>query len=143
MNIVEMYDLCRKIYSENVRTAENWENGYEFIGLRFENKERQIGEICEYSRNNTDREDEREFPEYGTDEYFEMEELDGTSAWNMESEETYKIGPFENREDDCSRHFETDHCYVIAGNRLGHTSNTVLDNNEIVIKDAIVIAKIF
>ncbi|PLR99600.1 hypothetical protein [Bacillus sp. T33-2] len=136
MNIVQMYELCKKIYNENIDT-------YEYIGLRFEDKQRSIGEICENSRNNTDREDEREFPEYGTDEYFELEELDGTSAWDMSEENIYKIGRYENREDHCSRHFEAYHCYVIAGNRLGHTSNTVIDVNEIVIKDAVVIAKIF
>lgn len=143
MNIVEMYDHCKYVYNQNLRASDNWEKGYEYIGLRFEDKERQINEICEYSRNNVEREDEREFPEYGTDEYFEMEELEGTSAWNMAEDETYRIGRFENRNDECARHFETYHCYIVAGNKLGNTSNTITDVNEIVIKDAKVIDKIF
>lgn len=143
MNIVEMYELVKKIYSKNIRTAENWDEGYEYIGLRFEDKEREIGEVCEYSRNNIDREDERDFPEYGTEEYWEMEELDGTSAWDMSQENTYRIPSYWDKEADCRRHFLRDHCYVIASNRLGHTSNTVIDDGEIVIKDAVVIAKIF
>lgn len=134
MNIVEMYDLCKQIYNDNT-------DKYDYIGLRFEDKEREIGDVCEYSRHNPDREDEREFPKYGTDEYFEMEELDGTSAWNMEEDGTYKIGHLEDLEDDCSRHFMADHCYVIAGNNLGRHEDP--DVNEILIKDAVVIAKIF
>ncbi|MED4883874.1 hypothetical protein [Bacillus smithii] len=141
MNIVEMYDLCKKIYLENVRTPENWENGFEYIGLRFENKEREIGEICNNSKHNPNREDEREFPEYGTDKYFEMEELDGTSAWDMSQKEVYAVGCLENRKDDCRNHFITDHCYIIASNELGKHPEP--DYNEIVIKNAIVIAKIF
>lgn len=140
MNIVEMYDLCKKIYNQNVRTPENWENGFEYIGLRFENKEREIGEVCNNSKHNPNREDEREFPEYGTDEYFEMEELDGTSAWDM-SQDIYTVGHFENRKDDCRNHFITDHCYIIASNELGNHPEP--DHNEILIKNAVVIAKIF
>lgn len=136
MNIVEMYDLCKKIYEENL-------DKYEYIGLRYENKERLIGEICENSRNNTNREDERDFPKFNTEEYFEMEELDGTSAWDMSEEDTYKINKYENRENDCSKHFMANHCYIIASNNLGHTSNTIIDVNEIVIRNAIVIEKIF
>ena len=136
MNIVEMYELCKKIYNENT-------DKYDYIGLRFEDKERTIGETCEYSRNNIDREDERDFPEYGTDQYFEMEELDGTSAWDMSKDSIYDIPSFWDKEKECSLHFQTWHCYIVAGNRLGHTSNTVIDVNEIVIKDAAVIAQIF
>lgn len=37
------------------------------LGVRFENKVREIGEvITDKSRSNFDREDERDFPEYGT-----------------------------------------------------------------------------
>jgi hypothetical protein len=144
MNIVEFYELCRKIYTDNIATRENGWEGYEYIGLRFEDKKREIGEIItDCSRNNVDREDERDFPEYGTEEYFGMEELDGVSAWDLSDKDVYKIQPWENKEDDCSRHFEANHCYIIASNDLGNTSNTVTDVNEIVIKDAMVIAKFF
>jgi hypothetical protein len=143
MNIVQMYELCKDIYSKNIQSKENDWEGYEYIGLRFEDKERQIGETCEYSRNNIDREDERDFPEYGTDEYFEMELLDGTSAWDMGNDNTYKIHSWDDKTIDCTRHFLQNYCYVIAGNNLGRTSHTVIDDGEIVIKDAIVIAQIF
>lgn len=135
MNIVEMYDLCRKIYADNIDT-------YDFIGLRFEDKEREIGEICENSKHNSDRDDEREFPQYGTEDYEEMEELEGTSAWDLAAKDTTTVGIFENTEDDCTRHFETYHCYIIAGHDTG-SKDMDLDVNEIVIKNAKVIAQIF
>jgi hypothetical protein len=139
-----MYNLVREIYvEESVVTSENNWEGYNYVGLRFENKKRDIGEVCEYSRNNVSREDERDFPEYGTSEYFEMEQLDGTSAWDMSENAIYKIESWRNKENDCREHFFQKHCYVIAGNNLGHTLNTAIDDNEIVIKDAVVIAQIF
>lgn len=109
---------------------EKWEGKYYYLGIRFEDKEREIGEICECSRHNIDREDEREFPEYGTDEYWEMPELDGTSAWNLE---TY---------DDFEGVFNTYHCYIIGGNRITNQDDG-LDDNEIVIENAVVLEKIF
>ncbi|MEV3018528.1 hypothetical protein ABNB90_15440 [Paenibacillus larvae] len=141
MNIVEMYRKVKEIYEANVRTPDNWETGYEFIGLRFEDKEREIGEICKCSRHNADREDEREFPDYGTDEYWEMEKLDGTSAWDMAHENTYEYSAWDAEQEDCRRCFLTEHCYVIAGNNVRNHSDA--DYGEIVIEDAVVIAKIF
>lgn len=120
MNIEE---ACKK-------ALEKYQDEYWYVGIRFENKERKIGEICECSRHNIDREDEREFPKYGTDEYFEMMELDGTSAWNLE---TY---------DDFEGYFITDHCYIIAGNKISNQDDG-LDDNEIVIDNAKVLEKIF
>lgn len=135
MNIVEMYDLCKKVYADNIDT-------YDFIGLRFEDKERKIGEICENSKHNSDREDEREFPQFGTEEYEDMEELEGTSSWDLSARDTMTVGRFENKEDDCKRHFNTYHCYIVGGNDTG-SKDMDLDQNEIVIKNAVVIAQIF
>lgn len=139
MNIFEMYEKVREIYHQN-------EDEYSFIGLRFEDKEREIGEECECSRHNPDREDERDFPVYGSPEYDEMEELDGTSAWYVDPDvKNFHPGMYDlsgaTTEKECSRYFLTDHCYVIAGNRKG--SHDDPDDNEILIKDAVVIAKIF
>jgi len=140
MNILEMYEKVKKIY-------EQYEESYWYIGLRFEDKEREIGEECECSRHNGDREDEREFPAYGTDEYEELEELDGTSAWNMDPSlmKEYHPGVQSLRgldlEKECSRHFTTKHCYVIAGNRQGRHDDP--DQGEIVIKSAVVLEQIF
>jgi hypothetical protein len=141
MNIVQMYELVKAIYEKH-------KDEYHYIGLRFENKDREIGEVCENSRHNADREDERDFPAYGTPEYEEMEILDGTSAWNMDPStygKQYHPGMYSlhgiNLEKDCRSFFLADHCYVIAGHREGRHDDP--DENEIVIKDAVVIAKIF
>lgn len=143
MNVAEMYDLVKKIYEEN-------EGTYSFIGLRFEDKVREVGDECEWSKHNPDRADDREFPEFGTEEYDELAELNGTSAWNMASY-GYKsdfypgYGSGKPTESDKKYSlvglFGAYHCYVIAGNRLGTHDDP--DPGEILIKDAKVIAKIF
>lgn len=139
MNIVEMYEKVKAIYEAN-------QDQYYYIGLRFEDKEREIGEECEWSRHNADREDEREFPAYGSDEYEELEQLQGTSAWDlaaMTDRHLPGFGSLRNTdlEKECSRFFDTYHCYVIAGNKQGRHDDP--DDGEIVIKDAVVINKIF
>lgn len=139
MTIVEMYDKVKEIYVAN-------EDNYYYIGLRFENKERIIGEVIEeQSRHNSDREDERDFPDFGTEEYEEMDVLDGVSAWDLAVSKTYKIDKFDlkkaERGDDCSTHFLTNHCYIIASNKQGRHDDP--DDGEIVIKDAVVIAQLF
>lgn len=109
---------------------EKYEDSYYYIGIRFEDKLRQAGDICECSKHNIDREDERDFPEYGTPEYDEMFEFDGTSAWNLETYDDFE-GPF-----------MTDHCYIVAGRRITNRDDG-LDDNEIVIEDAKVLEIIF
>lgn len=129
MTAEQMKEMVTKIYEA---TSWDYDGDYYEVGIRFEDKEREIGEICENSRHNLDRDDERDFPEYGTDEYLEIFELDGTSAWDLRSFDDW------GRPED----FMTKHCYIIAGNELTNTDDA-LDDNEIVIKDAVVIAKIF
>lgn len=76
-----------------------------------------------------------------------MEELDGTSAWNMDPSLTkeYHPGMDDLRgvdlEKEYSRHFLAKHCYVIASNYQGRHDDP--DPGEILIKDAVVLAKIF
>ena len=121
----EVWEAARKIYDESE---------YQYVGLRFEDKDREIGEICGHSKHNRDREDDREFPQYGTEEYDSLYELEGTSAWDLTDEYNYRYGD--------SDYFESRHCYVIAGYAKS-TRDEDLDDGEIVIKDAVVIAKIF
>ena len=127
MTANEMKAKCEAI-------LERWEdeNDTWYIGIRFEYKERQVGETCECSKHNVDREDERDFPEYGTAEYEEMFELDGTSAWNLETyEDWYDQGRFGSL-----------HCYIIVGDNITNKDDA-LDDNEIVIEDAVVYAQVF
>lgn len=135
MTIVEMYEQARSVYAA-------LSESYYYVGLRFENKEYLVGEECDWSKSNVDREDERDFPEFGTEEYEEMESMGGTSAWDMAQPYVYKIHPSEDIKDDCRNHFITDHCYIIVGNRKT-SADVPLDDNEIVIADAVVAAVIF
>lgn len=144
MNAKEMIILVKKIYKEQSWNEEgNWDN----VGLRFEDKNREIGDICEYSRNNVESEDRRDFANYGTEEYFELEEMDGTSSWDMGDKATYDFlmeYTDGKEEKDCRELFDAKHCYVIASNSNSQTQlNGVIDYGELVIKDAVVIAKIF
>lgn len=133
MNLKEMWNEANRIFEEN-------EDTYTFIGIRFENKQRELNEICECSKNNTDREDERDFPEFGTDEYNESATFNGTSAWNLNN--NYKVDK-DNADKECSRFYpEQDHCYIIVGN-YNCNADDGLDDNEVVIEDAKVIAQLF
>ena len=142
MNIHEMYAKVREIYEAN-------EDKYYYIGIRFEDKDREIGEECEWSKHNPDREDERDFPKYGAPEYDELPTLDGTSAWDLSllSEHWYPgFGdphrmPWVTPDKDCERYFLTDHCYIVVGNEGGQ--HDCPDYGEILIRDAVVIAKLW
>jgi hypothetical protein len=135
MTIKKMIEAINKL-------ADDCYYDYDVMGVRFEDKDREVSEeIAENSRHNEDRDDEREFPEYGTDEYEEMEELDGVSAWEVESpfiNDLKYIGLDKTIE---KAGFITDHCYFIAGN-YGRNNETG-DVGEVVIKNAKVIAKLF
>ncbi|GFN32563.1 hypothetical protein [Paenibacillus xylaniclasticus] len=139
MNIHEMYDLVKQIRDKH-------EDEYRYIGIRFEDKTREIGEECEWSKHNPDREDEREFPVFGSEEYDDLPELNGTSAWGLETLTDHHYPGFgrassADLDRECSRYFDTYHCYIVAGNQQGRHDEP--DEEEILIKDAVVIAKIF
>lgn len=120
----------KNIEKQCKEALEKYRDEYWYIGIRFEDKEREIGDICENSKHNIDREDEREFPEFGTEEYNNMAELFGTSAWNLETYNDFKGG------------FNTYHCYIVAGNQIANQDDG-LDDNEIVIVNAKVLEIIF
>jgi len=50
----------------------NGNGNYYYVGVRYEDKLRQVGEECEYSKRNAG---EREFPEYRTTEYDALDDL--------------------------------------------------------------------
>ena len=107
---------------------------YYVVGLRFENMNRETGDVIEEcSKDNADRSDERDFPEYGTDEYDEMEELAGISSWDINFWETMNLNSWS-----VSTSFDCDHIYLIGGEK--HSFGP--DDHELVIEDAVVIAKI-
>lgn len=117
---------------------------YCFYGLRFENKEREIGEACENSKHNFDRADERDFPAYGSDEYNDMMELDGTSAYYINEQGQIDDRCFRGewqKSDDDNLLVITEHCYIVGGDLEG--SHDDPDINEILIQGAVVIEKLF
>lgn len=127
-------------------TCIKYADDYTFIGVRFEDKDRQVGDVCEQSKHNPGREDERDFPEFGTVEYDELPELPGTSAWLVyndlsdfaEDVDASKIRALskpswaiDDELDIC------EHAYIVAGRRADTHSDA--DDGEIVIIDAVVI----
>ena len=140
-----MIEMTKKEMYETIESLKKqYENEYYYIGLRFEDKEREVGDIItDRSRHNTDREDEREFPEFGTEEYEEMYELDGVSAWNiMNDNSEYRYRP-DQAEEPARKGYIANHCYVIVSDYAASHSDLDLDHNEIVLQNAEVVAKIF
>lgn len=142
MNLVEMNEKIKEIYKRYADTVDNdYAGEYEFIGIRFEDKDREVGDIItDNSRNNIDREDERDFPEYNTEEYFEMEELDGISAWNFEQYD-FNIPSYKNEKSEAKKNHIQEHCYILGANNLSETD--LMDDGEIIMEDAVVLAKLF
>ena len=132
-------------------TCKKYEDMYTYIGVRFEDKQRKIGDVCENSKHNPDRGDERDFPEYGTEEYAELPELEGTSAWLVyngdfdyaEDVTLNTYGGLSTRSSDMDKKvcFLGDHAYIVAGNR--DVTHDDPDNGEIVIEAATVIEIIY
>ena len=118
---------------------------YEIIGIRFEDMARNVGDTCENSKDNPDRADERDFPEYGSEEYNELPELDGTSAWAVGNywgvvrshvaEQIIK--------DAANKNGITNHCYLVAANQIGDMSNYFSDDGETLMIAPVVIAVIY
>ena len=142
MTYTELSEKIKNIYN-------NYSDEYNYIGIRFEDEERQTGDICNNSRHNSDRDDERDFPEYGSQEYSDLEELNGASAWNVSPGSSYSDlcvrqnkGSWEKMDDEIEQStFSMKHLYVIAGN-CENTPN-IADDNEIVIEDAVVLTKLW
>lgn len=143
--ITEKVTEAIKKHEITVPWHERAEDGYDHYGLRFENKKREVGEICENSRHNWGRADERDFPEYGTSDYNDMQKLDGTSAWNISQDgETYwqkSYTGWGNDPNSDGGFFGAEHCYIIAGDF--DCTHSDCDNSEIVIESAIVLEVIF
>lgn len=127
-------EAIRKAYAAALENEDETGVYYSYYGIRFEDKARQVGDICECSKDNRDRTDERDFPEYGTPEYDEMPELEGSCAWDAASID-YAIRP--SRRGGNAVDAFCEHVYLIAGNRACEGGG---DDYEVCIEDAVVIA---
>lgn len=131
MITIKNEELKKKV---NAALTEEVQDEFYVIGLRFENKMREVGEIIEeYSKDNPGRDDERDFPEYGSKEYDELEELDGVSSWDINFWEHANLNSWSE-----NTSFEADHIYLIGGER--HSFGP--DDHELVIENPTVISVI-
>ncbi len=106
---------------------------YEYICFRFDDRDMQVGECFGNSKHNPDREDERDFPGYGTEDYENMIELDGTSCYDAE----YFMRVYASGEMDF---FDETKCYLIASNEEGY--HDYPDEGEMLLKNPIVLGRV-
>lgn len=130
MNVKEMIDKIRELEQEYCMI--NGDGDY-IVGVRYENKLREVGEEIDNSRHNLEREDEREMPEYGTEEYEEMFELDGASAYEVDE----IISMLEN-----GVGVEGNHMYFIAGTDAVNLDDAI-DHGEVVVANAEVVYRFY
>ena len=98
------------------------------VGIRFDDKLYKVGDLLPNTKDNPDREDDREFPEFGTAEYNDLPELDGTSAWDVNAW-WLRDSDFSN-----ANAFLTDHAEIIYGEVSD--DDYAPDDGEILIADA-------
>lgn len=137
MNTVK--EMLEKIAEVKEELQEDWF----FVGVRFEDKNREVGEtVEEVSRHNKDREDERDFPDFDSEEYQEMEELDGISTWSINAD--YAFTPFGSKERTAKEVFGSEHAYILVSDDAGRApDDDILDDGEILLKNAEVAIKLY
>lgn len=111
---------------------------YYYVGVRYEDKLRQIGDECECSKHNAG---DRDFPAYDTPEYEELDELNGTSAWSANNYlSNYDLsGDQSILVSDKFKHVK--HAYIVVGQYDNRPSDA--DDGEVVIEDAKVVEILF
>ena len=128
-------DIIEKVEAV-IRQLQDSSEYAEFAGVRFERRLLSVGDECGKSRSNADRDDTREFPEFGTPDYESLPELDGVCAYDV----------------DCWKHHILDkgewteleievHLYVIEGDSIDYESGEDID--EVIIGNAEVMAVIY
>jgi len=114
---------------------------YDHYGVRFEYKRRERGDIITDLSKELCGETNREFPEYGTDEYSGLEDLGGVSAWMIDTDEWW-IKSID-CDGDSNEEYDTEgmHCYILGSN--SHATHDDADRNEIVLLNPKIIEVIF
>lgn len=146
MKSAKTYGDMKKMIRDFIETENALQDGprYSFYGLRFEEANRNIGDSVNNSKHNRNREDERDFPLYGTKEYEDMEELNGSSSWAIDIDQYQEdwIDSFMGKYDTDDKSISMGgHAYIIAGNNENTHSDA--DPNEIVIENAVVLLKLY
>lgn len=135
MNIATYKELLMKALH---KYSYDYDGDYYYVGIRYEDKMRAVGDVCECSKHNAG---EREFPNYCTEEYEELDELNGTSAWHLEGYlESLDLAGSQTDLIE-SRFGHVKHAYIVVGS---YTDTPIdADDGEIVIEDATVVKVIF
>lgn len=143
-NKMKLKQLLNKLKEVEYQIEES-EIEYDAVGIRYEDKQREIGEVLPPSKYNDDREDEREFPRYDNDGYEELPEAAGSCAWYIDKaiEDVESLIRRRGEDAPANMSFLSDHCYIIVGDRVGFNIDHVLDDGEIVIEDAEVLEQLF
>lgn len=124
----------KEFYERLVEIEE--EHGDDYVGIRWEEKKREVGEDVGNSRHNLERLNEDDMPEYGTPEYEEMFELDGASSMGIYTLlDDFKRKVRLEGENNMSRYYMGTHCYVIIGDDYVNESDA-LDEGEVVVQNA-------
>ena len=116
------------------RFIANHADDYPVINVRYENHDFAVGDILNPSKAIFDS---REFPDYDSDEYNELEELDGTSTYQLwdGDREVYMA----DIEKVITENTLFEYCNLVTGNPIGMG----LDDGEQILEDCEVIFKIF
>ena len=76
----ELVKIATSWAKENNMNLPPWANT---IGIRYDDKIVTVGEELECSRDNSDREDPRDFPKFGSENFDSLTRLPGTSAYKV------------------------------------------------------------
>jgi len=130
----EKFEEIVKEYQEKF---EDRELGFDFAGVRFENAERKVGEVlCFESKDDSERDDVRDFPDYNSDEYDDLPDMGGVSSWDLEVYDDYFDPQYSVA--------RGEHCYIIAGDDGNRGDFEVTcDEGEVVITRPTVLAKLW
>lgn len=74
----ELIEMVKSYVLQNSGCLPHWAN---VIGVRYDNQLVSVDQELEHSKDNTDRDDSRDFPQYGSNEYNSLPCVDGTSAY--------------------------------------------------------------
>lgn len=132
----------KEFYETLIDLQEQYEDE-DYIGVRWEDLDRQTGDEVGCSKHNLDREHEDDMPEYGTEEYEDLFELDGASSLDIDFvldhiKHTYRSDP----EKMMNAMYMGYHCYLIIGTGSSNHSDGI-DDGEIVVVDAKVAHKFY
>lgn len=129
----------KEFYETLLSLQEKYEDE-DYIGVRWEDLDRQIGDEVGRSKHNLNREHEDDMPEYGTEEYEDLFELDGASSLDIDF--VLDQIKYSNPEKEMDAMYMGYHCYLIIGTGSSNHSDAI-DDGEIVVVDAKVAHKFY